>query len=596
MGHRMTLLNAIGARQVSDEISAAAGSSAASLPSTRNAERRQLTVMFCDLVGSVELGEQLDLEDYRDLLGRFRNAVVGAVERSNGFVARHQGDGVLVYFGYPQAHEEDAQQAVRAGLDIVQSVKSLEHPYDVTAAVRVGIATGTAVVGDLLETGASSEQAALGQTPNLAARLQGEAEPNSVVISDTTKALTAGLFEFKVLPARAVKGISDPVTPYQVLTEVRGQSRFAARSGSHLSPFVGREEELELLTRRWSRAKAGRGQVVLTVGEAGIGKSRLMQQLLEHIGTDSHETISVQCSPYHESSALYPVISAFERELEFAQANTEGAHRLAALQRHLAVTAKADELTLGLFAHFLSIPTEVGVGSIEAMDTAQRRERTLQALVDYVRKRAERAPLLCAFEDVHWADPTTRELLGRLVEAIESESVLLIATTRPGFEAQWADLAHVQVLSLSRLGPEAGVELARAVASTMAGLANNVVEAVLSRAEGNPLYIEELTRTMAQSAESVTPNRGIPATLQDSLMARLDASQIGKNVAQCAAVIGREFKQHLLSKVWEGSSERLTEGLNALDQAGLILRRGEGGLAQYIFKHALIRDTAYASY
>jgi class 3 adenylate cyclase/predicted ATPase len=566
---------------------------------TGEAERRQLTVMFCDLVGSVELAEQLDVEDYRDLLARFRNASVAAVERYQGFVARHQGDGMLVYFGYPQAHEDDAERALRAGLAVVDAVDGLEHPYTAEPKVRVGIATGPTVVGDVLSTGASerSELAALGPTPNLAARLQGEAEPNTVVISETTRTLTAGHFELEALPARKLKGISDPVTPYRVRSEVRGQSRFAARSGSHFSRFVGREEELELLTRRWSRAKGSRGQVMLIVGEAGIGKSRLVQQLRERIGAEPHEPhepIHVQCSPYHESSALFPVIATFERALGFSLLSESDA-RLERLQRHLAEVGWNDEEACGLMAHLLSLPVEERFPAIESMDGKLRRERTLQLLIEYLNKRAAHVPVLCIFEDLHWIDPSTLELFERLVEAVKAGRVLLLATTRPGIDAPWSDLPHVGVLSLSRLGQEEGEQLAQAVAPDLKAIPSEVIQGILSRAGGIPLYIEELTQTVLQSSEAGFSEETIPATLQDSLMARLDASIDGKAVAQCAAVFGRTFEHDLLTAVWMDSPERLANGLDALGKAALIYRQGESEGARYVFKHALVRDAAYGS-
>ncbi len=585
LGHRKRILEA------AEALDARAAPAQSSMPGGE-AERRQLTVMFCDLVGSVELGEQMDVEDYRDLLARFRNAVVGAVGRYDGFVARHQGDGVLVYFGYPQAHENDADRSVRAGLEVARVVAELEHPYEVEPKVRVGIATGPVVVGDVLSTGASdrSELAALGPTPNLAARLQGEAEPNTVVISGATQALTAGLFGFEALPARALKGIPGKVTPYRVQSEVRGQSRFAARSGTHLSPFVGREEELEMLTRRWTRVKEGRGQVALIAGEAGIGKSRLFEHFRELIGPEPHEVVRLQCSPYHESSALYPTISAFERALGFLEIS-ESAARLDSLRQHLQEMGHTDEDALGLLAHMLSLPTENRFPGVEALDPQQRRQQILRTLVNYVNQRAAMLPTLCAFEDVHWADPSTLELLGQLVESIEGARVLIIATTRPGFEAAWADMPHASVWSLSRLGRNECERLAHGVATRQATLSAEVVDGILSRAGGNPLFIEELTRTVAQSSEGAT----IPTTLQDSLMARLDASEAGKTVAQDAAVIGRSFERGVLAGAWDGSPARLSEGLDALEQLGVLTRKGEDELARYTFRHTLVRDAAYGS-
>ncbi len=585
LGHRIRILEAAGA------LDTPSAPTQPPIPGGE-AERRQLTVMFCDLVGSVELGERMDVEDYRDLLARFRNAAVGAVGRYDGFVARHQGDGVLVYFGYPQAHENDAERAVKAGLEVVRAVTELEHPYETEPEVRVGIATGPAVVGDVLSTGASdrSELAALGSTPNLAARLQGEAEPNTVVISEATQSITTGHFRLETLPARTLKGISGEVTSYRVRSEVRGQSRFAARSGTHLSPFIGRDEEIELLTRRWSRVKESRGQVVLIIGEAGIGKSRLFERLRELVDTEPHEVIQLQCSPYYESSAFYPTITAFERVLKYHEVSGSAA-RLESLRQHLRNMGQTDEDSLGLLAHMLSLPTDGRFPEIEALDPQQRRQRILLTLVKYVDQHAEMQPTICAFEDVHWADPSTLELFGQLVESIEGARVLLVATTRPGFEAAWADMPHVSVLRLSQLTRTECERLARGVSTETATLSAELVDDILSRASGNPLFIEELTRTVTQSREGAT----IPMTLQDSLMARLDASDTGKAAAQCAAVIGRSFAHGVLAEAWEGAPERLSEGLNALERLGVLTRQGEDESARYTFRHTLVRDAAYGS-
>ncbi|MDH3691328.1 MAG: AAA family ATPase, partial [Gammaproteobacteria bacterium] len=528
VGHRMRILKAI--KTLDGDTDAAmveAHETAAPLPSvtaTSEAERRQLTVMFCDLVGSVELGERMDVEDYRDLLGRFRKVVVTAVEGHGGFVARHQGDGLLVYFGYPQAYETDAERAVAAGLGVVQAVLGLEHPYDVEPAVRVGIATGPAVVGDVLATGSSreSEFAALGPTPNLAARVQGQAAENTVLVSETTQRLCAGLFEFEKLSPRKVKGISDEITPYRAQRGVRGASRFMARAGAELSPFVGREEEVELLARRWFQANDGHGQVVLLLGEAGIGKSRLTERLRDQISTEPHHELLFQCSPDATSSALHPVIAALEKTLETAGAGDDQ-DDLERLRLHLGQIGESSDESLDLLAALISLPTKQRFPNLEVLDAAQIRERTLRTLVQYIHKLADRDALLCAFEDVHWADPSTRELIGQLVETIENERVLILMTSRPGFEAPWMDFAHTSITTLTQLPREQGQRLAQAMAAEMSPLSPDIVETIVSRASGNPLFIEELTRTVVQLGASATEHRqSIPATLHDSLMARLD--------------------------------------------------------------------------
>ncbi len=560
------------------------------------AERRQLTVMFCDLVGSVALGERMEVEDYRDLLTRFRSAVVEVVKRFDGFVARHQGDGLLVYFGYPHAKEDDAERAVRAGLEMVRAVDNLEHPRDTELLVRVGIATGPAVVGDVLETGASAraEFAALGHTPNLAARLQSKAEPNCVVISDITRRLVSGFFSLETLPALKLKGLADPQRAYRVVAALPGATRFSARTSGRLSALVGREEELEALRRRWRRALEGHGQVVLLLGDAGIGKSRLLQELREMV-RQRGDVVQLHCSPYHEASALHPFIASFERFLG-APGAVPTTTRLERLRDHLADLGERRDDALILLGELLSIPTELRSSRLEQLDRQQRRERTLHILVEYLQKLAARSPTLLAIEDLHWADPSTRELLGRLVEAVENEPVLIVVTSRPGLEVAWSDLAHVGVMSLSRLGRPESERLARAVAAIDATLPADVVETILSRAGGNPLFIEELTRAMMQSDEpGRIEERVVPSTLQDSLMARLDALKRGKPVAQCASVIGREIPYRLLQGVWEGPAEDLAGGLKELEEAGMLYRRGEGDSVAYVFKHTLAQDAAYGN-
>ncbi len=565
-------------------------------PAAGGAERRQLTVMFCDLVDSVALGERMEVEDYRELLARFRGAVVDAIKRFDGFVARHQGDGVLVYFGFPHAREDDVERAVRAALAVVGAVETLDHPYDAIPTVRIGIATGDTVVGDVLATGASerAELAALGPTPNLAARLQGRAEPNGIVVSETTARLVSGFFALDALPAASLKGISGPRPAFRVCAERSGETRFSARTAGGLNPFVGRAEDLELLRRRWDRAREGHGQVVLIVGEAGIGKSRLLRELAETV-RQSGEVVQLQCSPFLETSALHPVIAAFERVLGTAPA-TGGAQRLDRLRAHLVDLGEPGEESLALLAQLLSIPLPRLPAAIEVLDAPQRREQTLRVLTNYARRLAARSPTLLAYEDLHWADPSTRELLGRLVDDAERERVLIVATTRPGLEAPWSDLAHVRVLTLSRLERAESEALARTVAAIDAGLPSRLVDTILERAGGNPLFIEELTRAVVQSgAARGSEEHAVPATLQDSLMARLDALARGKPVAQCAAVIGREVPHSILESVWEGTGDDLAAGLAELEAAGLLAQRGEDPSLTHVFKHALVRDAAYGN-
>ncbi len=606
LGHRKRILKAITA--LSPEPESSPGPTSRSTPSTDSqlqspsaaqpvvsqAERRQLTVMFCDLVGSVALAEQMDVEDYRDLLTGFRNAVVSQIEAAHGFVAKHLGDGILAYFGYPQASENDPERAVRAGLGIVEAVTVLDSPGGAVAKVRVGIATGEAVVGDVLETGASdqSELAALGTTPNLAARLQGEAEPDSVIISETTQRVVSGLFELQELPPRTLKGMTEDVSPFRVVRELRGQSRFAARTGSQLSSFVGRSEELGSLNHRWSRTQAGEGQVAMVVGVPGIGKSRLLQELTEQLDTGPAGSVSFQCSPDHENSAFYPVTSGFERMLGFSSSMLPQTRR-DLLTEHLQVFSGSEQMELGFLPEFLGIESDDTLAEADLEGPARRRERTLRVLVDYVINRAAGSAFVCIIEDVHWADPSTNELISRLVNAIEDQKVFLVLTTRPGYQAGWTDSPHAQVLTLSRLGRVEGAELAEAVAVATSGLNPETLKEILARGEGNPLYIEELTRSVQQHHAGATAQTAVPASLRDSLMARLDALGAGKAVAQWASVIGRTFDSAVLHAVWDKEPENLRQGLEELERAGLASREGEGELTRYVFRNNLIRDTAY---
>jgi len=566
------------------------------LPKGGEAERRQLTVMFCDLVGSVELGERLDVEEYRDLLGRFRTIVVAAVERFDGFVASHQGDGVLVYFGYPQASEDDAERAVRAGLDVVHSIAALEHPHDADVKVRIGIATGLAVVGDLLSTGTSghTELAALGTTPNLAARLQSEAPENTVLISDITRRLVSGHFILETLPPRQLKGISGETPLYRVEATRSGQTRFAARTSSELSRFTGREEEIELLKRRWHQVENGRGQVVILVGEPGIGKSRLLEQIRSEIAPRHHDLLLLQCAPYLANSALHPVVQALEEALDFANVR-DARGRLTRLEQWAAEADLVLADSVGLLADLLSIPTEGRYPETEALDPQQRREKLLAWLVGYVRTQSRHGPVMCIFEDLHWADPSTRVFLGQLVEAVDEAGVLVVGTARNGFDAAWSDYAHVHVMNLSRLGRDESERLAASIVEASSVTAPRLLDDIASRAGGNPLFIEELTRAVLHWRSHDGEKSAVPATLQDSLMARLDALGFGKQVAQWGSVIGREFGEDVLRAAWSGEAEMLMRGLGELHSAGLLYLRADGPHGTYRFKHALVRDAAYDS-
>ena len=411
------------------------------------AERRQVTVMFSDLVGSTVLSARMDPEDLREVISGYQKCVAQIVQRFGGFVAKYMGDGVLVYFGYPQAHEDDAERAVRAGLELIQAVGGLKSSAPLQT--RVGIATGLVVVGDLIGSGAAQEQAVVGETPNLAARLQGVAEPNTVVIAESTRRLLGNLFDLQDLGGQELKGLGSPVRAWAVLRPASVESRFEALHASGLIELVGREEELELLLRRWSRAKTGEGQVVLLSGEAGIGKSRLTASLMERLAGEPHARLRYFCSPQHTDSAFYPIISQMERAAGFVHDDIPQA-KLDKLDAVLAQTSTSTH-DAALFAEMLSLPND---GRYPALDLTpeHRRQRTLEALLSQMEVLARQSPVLMIFEDAHWSDPTSLEVLGRIVDRIRSFPVLLLMTFRPEFDAPWIGRPYVTALTLNRLG------------------------------------------------------------------------------------------------------------------------------------------------
>jgi len=558
--------------------------------------------MFCDMVGSTALASRLDPEDLREINRAFEAACQGAIERYEGVVARYMGDGVLAYFGYPRAHEDDAERAVRAGLAVVESVNALNADIGKSkgaeVSVRVGIATGAVVVGDLIGEGASRERAVVGETPNLAARLQSFAEPDTVVVAPETKRLVGEAFVYRDRGERSAKGIEQPVRVWQVVEERLASSRFEAVRGRRLTAQVGRDEEMGILLARWGRARGGEGQVVLVAGEPGIGKSRLMEALRERIAEESHVRLRYQCTPYHTNSALYPVMVQLQHAAGIASADSSE-EKLDKLEALLARSSDDLERDTALVASLLSIPGEERYG-LPAMDAQRRKEATLDALLRQLEGLARRAPVLCLFEDVHWIDPSTHELLERMVERVESLPVLLLISFRPEFAASWSGQAHVTSLVLRRMAQRESRTMAEAVAGG-AALGPETLEEIIAKTDGVPLYIEELTRTVLDSQASArdgqagAPSVGIPATLQDSLMARLDRLPEGKQAAQIGAAIGREFTREVLAGVWESEPARLENGLEQLLDAQLVFRRGSGPKAEFTFKHALVQDAAYGS-
>jgi class 3 adenylate cyclase/predicted ATPase len=601
VGHRRKLLDAIAALRA--EASAPTPLSDAPLATDKaakdSAERRQVTVMFSDLVGSTALSARLDLEDLREVISAYQMCVADTVRRFGGFVARYMGDGVLIYFGYPAAHEDDAERAVRAGLALVDAVAML--PATEPLQVRVGTATGMVVVGDLVGSGKGQARDIVGETPNLAARLQAIAEPNTVVIAEATRNLLGNFFELRDLGPKELKGITGPVKAFAVLRASSVESRFEAMHPGGMTALVGREEELELLLRRWARARTGEGQAVLLSGEAGIGKSRLSAALMEALTAEPHTRLRYFCSPQHTDSAFYPLIGQFERAAGFAHGDTPQT-KLDKLDALLAQTSTSRQ-DAALLAEMLSLPNDGRYPVLELVPE-QRRQKTLAALDLQLETLTRSSPVLLIFEDAHWGDPTSLEAFGRMVERIASLRALLIVTFRPEFEPPWIGQPRVTALALSRLGHrEVDTMIERVIGNKLltAGIRKDIIE----RTDGIPLFVEEMTKAVLeaggeleamQTAAAVpSPALAVPASLHASLMARLDRLGPAKEVAQIGAAIGREFSHALLAAVVRKPEAELGSELDRLIRAGLLFRQGAPPHATYLFKHALVQDAAYGT-
>lgn len=611
LGHRKILLRAIA--QLSQNAATGPESMPTGItlkeqpsPLERNqAERRQLTVMFCDLVDSTALSCQLDPEDLQDVIRRFLDACSQAIGRLDGYIAKYMGDGMLAYFGYPHAHENDAERAVHVGLAILDTVKALNlnNPYpQVSIAARIGIATGQVVVGELMGQDTARERSVFGETPNLAARLQALAKPGQLIIDLATKRLVGNEFEFLDLGVTSLKGFDTPVQAWQVLSIKPSASRFESYRSSQLAKLVGREQEISLLLSRWREAIDGEGQVVLLSGEAGIGKSRIARSLCDHLTDERHQAIQFQCSPYHTNTALYPAINFLRQTAGLtSQDNVEAQlNKLDAM----AADSGIDNLeTVSLLADLLSIRGDHHYPPLD-VSSEERKDMTLEALVHYLQKLADRCPLLFTVEDAHWLDPTTLELITRIIGRIRQMHMLLLITSRPGFKPVWAEYSYVTSLTLSRLPRRYSAELV----ATMTGgkeLPPEVQQAILAKADGIPLYIETLTENVLGSGLLTEENDSftlkgplkelpIPDSLQALLMERVDRFGSAKKIVQTGAAIGREFTYELLQATIEVPDSELKNALDLFVASGLVLQEGAIPFATYYFKHALVQEAAYS--
>lgn len=599
VGHRRKLLDAIAHL---DSYTAETVALDGALAGAPEAERRQLTLMFCDLAGSTALAERLDPEEMRGIIRSYQNAVSEEITRFDGHVAKFMGDGVLAYFGWPQAHEDDAERAVRSGLGVTQASGRLTTPGGEPLAVRVGIATGLVVVGDLIGEGSAFEESVVGTTPNLAARLQGLAEPGQVVINEGTRRLIGGGFELDDGAGYRLKGFSDPVVVWRVTGASQTASRFEALHGTRLTEFVGREHEIGLLRARLAQARGGEGQVMLMFGEAGIGKSRILHEFTASLSRETSRVLRYQCSAHAINAAFHPIVSEIEATAGLLP-DKPPAQRLDVLERHLAAIFDNAAAAAPLFASLFALPLD-RYPPID-MSPQRRKHRTITLLIERIARLSCARPVVLLFEDIHWIDPSSRETLDALVERVRELPVLAVMTYRPEFVPPWVGDGHVTVHSLNRLGHSQGQAIAQRVAGSKA-LPPEVLDHIVEQTDGVPLFIEELTKTVLETGfleehadryvlTGPLPSLAIPTTLQDSLMARLDRLAPVKGVIQAAACIGREFDVGLLGTALPMSSDELDGALDQLVAAQLVFRRGDAEGARCIFKHALVQDAAYRS-
>jgi len=601
LGHRKKLIKAIQARCDSLQVPNRSVDPRLTPTGTQSAERRHLTVLFCDLVGSTSLSARLDPEDFRKILFDFQRCCGDAIRRYDGHIARLMGDGVLAYFGFPSAHEDDAERAVKAALEMVESVPALVVPIAGKLEVRVGIASGLVVVGDLIGEGPSREFALVGDPPNLASRLQALAEPSQILVAPGTRLLLGGLFEFADLGDHDLKGFQRPVRVWRVVALGSVSSRFEARTSLHLTPLIDRQSEVRLLQKQYSKAKRGKGQIALISGEPGMGKSRLILALRDRLAGERYAFLQFQCSSYHTSSALHPVIHYLEHAAGITR-DTSPAIRLSKLEALVRQTTEEQAKSIvPPLAALLSIPAEDYFPQ-GGLTPEQLRNQTFSALLALLQASAEQQPVILVFEDVHWADPTSLELLEQIRDHVRDWRILVILLHRPNLTLPWTEQPHVISLTVNRLDRLQVSSMVQSLSKDK-DLPRTAIDQILSKTDGVPLFVEEITKAVLESAVGGS-NEGrsgaqstllVPDTLHDSLMARLDHLAPVKTVAQIAAVIGRDFSFELLKTIAPLSENDVQTAIDRLLASGLVFRSGHLSGQSFSFKHALLRDEAYAS-
>jgi predicted ATPase/class 3 adenylate cyclase len=580
LGNRRRFLKAMAERAGAD----APGTLTGPAPS-REAERRQVTVLFCDLVGSTELASAIDPEPLGALMRRYQDSAAGAIGRFGGFVAKFMGDGVLAYFGFPHAYEDAAERAVRAAIGARAAISEIERPDERRLQARIGIATGLVVIGEIVGTGTAQEHAIIGEAPNLAARLQSLATADTILISEATRQLVGNMFDLHAMGSHALKGFARTVPVWRVEREASIESRFAGNSTPGDLPLIGREHEMGLLRDRWCLARQGEGQIVTVIGEPGIGKSRSVETLRDRLAGEPHALIHLQCSPYHSDSALYPMIQHIARAARFTAVDGP-AVRIEKLRNLFAARAASDPATIPLLAGLLSIPAPAG--SL-CLDLAQAKAATISLLVEEIVRLGETDPTFLVLEDAHWADATTLDLLTRLIDSIGAARLLVVVTARPEFTPPWLGRPHASLLTLGRMGRADCTELVTRVAQ---GLSMETVAAIVAKTDGVPLFAEELAKSVLETAGE---DSAVPATLKDSLMARIDRLGEAREVAQVASVIGRQFARALLEALIPRRSAELDSALAKLAASGIVFPEGPNEAGGFSFKHALVRDAAYES-